>query len=152
MQKWNGKSIPDLGDLHLIQILRWLQKLAELKRRSIKLALCLMLEDCPSGIKPVIEGWKNEVHEQSWEEFTEPVFVHLLGEAFKRKIVWNIGLDLDEEIDISMRGPLERQIVGAIRDSVNAHGPITKETAPSAAKRVIGAIKTFNRKVKRDAG
>lgn len=48
-------------------------------------------------------------------------------------------------IDLTERGPLESKIVGAIRDAINAHGPITKENAPSAAKRVIGAIKSHNK-------
>jgi len=33
-------------------------------------------------------------------------------------------------------------IVGALRDCINQHGPITKEDIGSAAKRIIGQIKS----------
>lgn len=41
------------------------------------------------------------------------------------------------------RGRLEREIVGALRSSIAAHGPITWENAPSAGKRVIAALKSL---------
>ena len=47
-------------------------------------------------------------------------------------------------IDLTQRGSLERAIVGALRNAIEAHGPITRETAPSAAKRVIYTIKQYN--------
>ena len=36
-----------------------------------------------------------------------------------------------------------RRIHGAIKSAIDAHGPITKQTAASAAKRIIGAMKTL---------
>lgn len=39
------------------------------------------------------------------------------------------------------RPMLESAITGAIRSTIEAHGPITKTWAPSAAKRVIGHLK-----------
>ncbi|MBV9472387.1 MAG: hypothetical protein JO206_05420 [Solirubrobacterales bacterium] len=39
------------------------------------------------------------------------------------------------------RGRLEREIVGALRSSIAAHGPITWASAPSAGKRVIAALR-----------
>jgi hypothetical protein len=51
------------------------------------------------------------------------------------------------KIDLTNRGALERAIVGALRSSIDAHGAITRETAPSAAKRVIAVIKQHNARV-----
>lgn len=51
------------------------------------------------------------------------------------------------KIDLNRRPRLEKLIVGALRDCINQHGPVTKETAPSAAKRVIAAIKQFNKEI-----
>jgi hypothetical protein len=55
------------------------------------------------------------------------------------------------EFDLNQRAALERLICGALRSAVDAHGPITKETAPSAAKRVIGALKQHNRTTRENA-
>lgn len=52
---------------------------------------------------------------------------------------------MDEIIDLNDRSSLERQIVGALRSAIHAHGPITNDNASSAAKRVIGVIKVYNR-------
>lgn len=52
------------------------------------------------------------------------------------------------EIDLCDRGTIERAIVGSLRSAIDAHGPITRDTAPSAAKRVIGAIKSYNRQAR----
>ncbi|SFU94773.1 hypothetical protein [Alicyclobacillus macrosporangiidus] len=43
--------------------------------------------------------------------------------------------------EVINRPLFERQIVGALRSTIDAHGMITKETAPSAAKRIIGHLK-----------
>ncbi len=41
------------------------------------------------------------------------------------------------------RGEIEKMICGAIRNTIKDHGPITHDTASSAAKRVIGALKGY---------
>jgi len=48
-------------------------------------------------------------------------------------------------IDVTKRGSLEKALCGALRQSINAHGDITYGNAPSAAKRLIGAIKQWNK-------
>lgn len=48
-------------------------------------------------------------------------------------------------IDLSDRSRLERAINGALRATIHDHGPITVHTLSSASKRVVGALKTFNR-------
>lgn len=53
-----------------------------------------------------------------------------------------------EVFDLSRRGSFERMIAGALKDSIQQHGPITKGNVSSAAKRVIHAVKQWNRKVK----
>lgn len=34
-----------------------------------------------------------------------------------------------------------KRIIGALKNTINAHGPITIDIVPSAAKRILGAIK-----------
>lgn len=48
------------------------------------------------------------------------------------------------------RPQTERLIVGALRDCIHAHGPITEAWLGSAAKRVIGALKTHRHNQERD--
>jgi len=43
------------------------------------------------------------------------------------------------------RAKLERRIAGALRSTVDAHGPITKQWVGSAAKRVVSEIKVLER-------
>ena len=43
------------------------------------------------------------------------------------------------------RSTLERMVAGALKDAINSHGAITKDNISSAAKRVIGVIKAFNK-------
>ena len=45
---------------------------------------------------------------------------------------WENALDPD---------PIERKIMGALRSSIDAHGPITKELIGSATKRIVGTIR-----------
>lgn len=41
----------------------------------------------------------------------------------------------------SSDGPVDRAIAGALRATINEHGPITKELIPSAVKRVRCQLK-----------
>lgn len=85
------------------------------------------------------------LRELQWRDFVDPVFCDLEYEAAIRRLAWEPkSLTEDRKINLSPRGVLERYLVGALRDSVNCHGPITKENASSAAKRLLGAIKLFN--------
>ena len=63
-----------------------------------------------------------------------------------------LGQPSTEAIDLNDRGSMERKITGALRASIAAHGNITVSNAPSAAKRVIGAIKQHNQQVKAKEG
>lgn len=53
----------------------------------------------------------------------------------------------EKPLDLSgpKRGSLEKALTGALRQCVTAHGDITYANAPSAAKRIIGAIKNWNK-------
>lgn len=55
----------------------------------------------------------------------------------------------DEIIPLSQRSLLERMVQGALTDCIHQHGPITKQWLGSASKRVISAIKNYNRTLKR---
>jgi hypothetical protein len=80
-----------------------------------------------------------------WRDFADNVFFDLEYEAACRHLNWKAKpLSADKKVDLGQRGGLERYLVGALRDCINAHGVISKDSAPSAAKRMIGAIKTFN--------
>lgn len=131
----------------LVETLRSLRRLAEIQRQATHYAYCIMQEEASECMRGSLGKWKSEIG--GWRSFAkQPLFSDLEQEAASRKIFWEDGSRLDEPVDLASRGVLERQVVGAIRDAVNSHGPITKETANSAAKRVIGAIKTYNRKVR----
>jgi hypothetical protein len=49
------------------------------------------------------------------------------------------------------RSAIERQIAGALRSCIHAHGPITAQTLGSAAKRVYSQVSSWaNEKAARD--
>lgn len=80
----------------------------------------------------------------------EKRFLNLVGEAVRRGLTYRFeAYNLPEFIalDGPKRGTLERKIVGALKNSINAHGPITKDNLSSAAKRIIHAIKEHNKEV-----
>jgi len=134
----DGRKIPitELTDEHLVNVLRFLQRQAEDKRRFACTIAALLDID---------------VLELTWEFFAHEKLAPLAKEAERRRLEWKLNIDpLDFEevgIDGSRRGTLESRLTGALRDAINAHGPITWATAPSAAKRVIGVIKDHNRGV-----
>lgn len=118
----DGRLVPvaEMEDAHLVSVLRML------RRRALKAWREAMLGEEVPG---------------SWELFVPPVWKDLLAEAARRELHWEeVG-----HVDLTARSTLERGIVGALRDCINAHGPITHNTAPSAAKRVIGVIKSHNK-------
>lgn len=125
-QTEDGRSIhpSEMEDSHLVSVLRML------RRRAVK------------QWRDAFE--RGEEVASSWGHYLPPIWKDLLAEAARRRLQWEeVG-----HVDLTMRGKLESGIVGALRDSINAHGPITHESAPSAAKRVIGIIKVHNNNVK----
>lgn len=48
---------------------------------------------------------------------------------------------------LSDRSAVEKAIVAAIRCAIGAHGPVTRENASSAAKRVYGELKALRRRL-----
>lgn len=46
-------------------------------------------------------------------------------------------------MDKIQRKVLESKIAGALKDTINVHGPITKVNLGSAIKRIIGTIKNL---------
>jgi len=57
---------------------------------------------------------------------------------------------MDEElIDLNDRKKFEKRIADALRQTIEAHGPITKEWIGSASKRVVAAVKEHNRAVRK---
>lgn len=80
------------------------------------------------------------IRDKSWMDFVEPEFHDMFHERWTPP-----EITPDKEISLMERGSLERYLVGAIRDSINMHGPVTRDTAPSMAKRLIGAIKSFGK-------
>lgn len=43
------------------------------------------------------------------------------------------------------RPAVERQVVGALKSTIDAHGPITRANVSSAAKRIVSALKAKER-------
>jgi hypothetical protein len=145
---WNTKSrvplpINSLSDQHLVNILRMLQRDAEEKRTR-----ALDTIGSYSPVAPIVDRLLN----QTWRDYVVLEFKLLEEEAEKRNLKWDLsdGKPINEIVNLSeQRGTLERKIVGAIRNAIDAHGPITYENANSAGKRVIGAIKDHNRRFRR---
>lgn len=130
-------------------MLRLLQKNGELKR----LAIINVYETMSSEAH--FQAMCDHVRDMTWRDFVDDVFHDLEYEAARRRLQWDLyggasvialsdGIGV-VDLDGPRRGSLERKIVGAIRDSISSHGPVTHDTAPSAAKRVIGAIKCHNK-------
>lgn len=126
-----------LSEQHLVNILRMLQREAEEKRSK-------MIETCNINDLCLLD--------QTWRNYVGPEFSSLEHEANQRGLKWDLsdGKPINEEVELSeQRGTLERKIVGALRNAIDAHGPITLSNANSAAKRVIGAIKDHNRRFRK---
>jgi hypothetical protein len=141
--KWTNRDgkevcIAKLDNNFLVSILDRLYNLAVVK------------QEMAAGL---YEGFKGAYFQEvaakikglDWRDFADKVFFDLEYEAAARRLKWEPRpITPERKINLMQRGALERYLVGALRDCINAHGPVTKETAPSAAKRLIGAIKTFN--------
>lgn len=64
---------------------------------------------------------------------------------------WGGTTVLSDPINLNQRSLLERIIAGQLQSCIDAHGPITREHVHSASKRVIAAIKAWNKLRKADA-
>jgi hypothetical protein len=143
-------SVDKLTNQHLVNILRQLQRVAEHKR----LAVIGVYESLPA-LTGDVEVHFNRMYDETmvmtWKHFVDDVFQELELEAVRRNLPWNLFENCPmilEEIDLSKYGQLESLVVGALRDSIKQHGNITRETAPSAGKRVMGSLKAFNKRMK----
>lgn len=62
-----------------------------------------------------------------------------IREYADRRSRWVLGFRTkrteQDELDRAMK-----QVSGALRDTINAHGPITTKVIPSAAKRLVGLL------------
>jgi hypothetical protein len=50
------------------------------------------------------------------------------------------------------RAKFERRVAGALRSTIDAHGPITKQWIGSATKRIVSEIKALEREERSEAG
>jgi hypothetical protein len=144
-------SITELDDQHLINILRLLKRNATSRWLFVSSMFIKM-----SHSHDEVDKQLEEHLQETWEDYLQDNFYDLEQLAEERKLDWDLwpggpatDASLIEQVEVAARGPLESRIVGALRDCVNAHGPITRETAPSAAKRIIGAIKDHNKQMKK---
>lgn len=124
-----------ISDNLLLEMLDKLYILAHATQESI----ACMYEGCSGEF---FKSKAKEIRKTDVETFLDPTFFDLKREASKRGLNW--ASPTIRQVDLTQRGSLERHIVGALRDTINAHGNISRESAPSAGKRIIGAIKTFN--------
>ncbi len=148
--KWNGILLEDLDNIQLTEALEALKLKAEITR----LTMISMLKKIPLGGGAARQVCQEEIKDFTtapWWEFVNDIYHDLSAQARARGLPFisqeppkvNEGL-----IDLNMRGPLESSIVGALRDCIKTHGPIDHLNANSAAKRVIGVIKSHNKRVK----
>lgn len=148
---WTPKNgaevkIDRLEDKYLLDVITELQKLAEIKRR----AMVSVYRESTGILSYFAKMVTEQPSYAEWSTFADDVFWLLVAEAQRRGLTVPEQpiLEEDLEIPLTQRGSLERQIVGAIRNAIHAHGPINAENAPSTAKRVIGAIRYHNRRIK----
>lgn len=138
-----------VSDNELKAMLQCLKKLGQLRKRASEWAVAEVQADNSGYCREFLSSQRANAKAKDWRDYIDlPTYLELACEAENRALIWDTAPPIEEEIDLANRGPLERQIVGAIRDCINAHGPITFNLANSAAKRCIGAIKTYNKKVK----
>ena len=156
MLPWTTKAnniiqIRDMDNVYLATILRTLKHVAVIKKET----LATVYENMANTQGGIVEAYLLQMYDlvkaKDWKEFADDIIFDLIYEAAKRGLVWDIH-NIENtigpiSIDGPNRGSLERSLVGALRDSINKHGAITRETAPSAAKRIIGTIKDHNRKL-----
>ena len=74
-----------------------------------------------------------------------PVYLNGRDLGFQPSYVGSIpttGSDMNN-LDIEDRSKLERQIAGALKSAIAAHGPITLVNHSSATKRVYGLLKAL---------
>lgn len=142
----NGTPIPlkAMSDDMLSDLLTSLKSLAEIKKKQTY--------NFYRNMAGELEGYGFRccmaLKDLTWKDYVEPIFHDLKFQAEDRKLEWeNIS---EEPIDLNLRGKLERLIVGAVKDSINAHGPVTHHNASSVGKRVIGVIKHFNKGLRHD--
>ncbi len=112
-------------------------------------SLAVMIQEMTVGLYSSHKGAYFQTaasYKTDWREFADKIFFDFEYEAALRKLDWTPKpLTGEKKFNLMQRGALERYLVGALRDCIHAHGPITRDTAPSAAKRLIGSIKVFNR-------
>ncbi len=135
-----GKEVPikSLDDGSVREILEKLYQLAVVKQETAA--------GLYEGFKgPYFQKIAALYREMSWKDFADKIFFDLEFEAAQRRLGWiPLPVSANRKVNLMQHGALERYLVGALRDSINAHGPITKDSAPSAAKRLVGSIKTYN--------
>ncbi len=143
-----------IGELENSQLLEILEAL-RIKAEVTRLAMIATLRRIPNGggaARELVRTQMKDFQKAHWWEHADPEYFDIVEEVCRRglpdrRTEW--PLVAEETIDLNLRGFLERNVVGALRDSINAHGPITTQTANSAAKRVIGVIKAHNHRSKR---
>lgn len=149
-----GKQIPirDLEAQHLINLLRMLQKHAEVKRRAI-VELYFDLPPNWASLQGHFDEMHDKVMEQTWRDYVDNVFHDLEYEAARRKLKWDLfnggPIFYEEEIDMTDRAGLRRAVIGALKDAIASHGPITANNLSSTVKRVVGQIQTYNHGLKK---
>lgn len=135
-----GRDVPvsQLDSGFLLSLMDKMYGLAVVKQETI-----VALYESQRGF--YFQDQARRLQELQWRDFVDPVFSDIEYEAASRRLAWEPKpLSTDRKINLSAKGALERYLVGALRDSINCHGPITKENASSAAKRLMGAIRLFN--------
>lgn len=135
-----GREVPvsHLDNSFLLSLLDRMYSLAVVKQETI-----VGLYKSQRG--HYFQDQAERLRELQWRDFVDPVFSDIEYEAASRRLAWEPKpLTDDRKISALPRGALERYLVGALRDAINCHGPITRENASSAAKRLMGAIRLFN--------
>lgn len=146
--KWTnreGKDVPlsNLDSNYLLCLLNRFHRHAVMTKESL------------AGIYHATEGYYFRkkgllIESQDWRDFADDAFFDCEMEAARRKLGWMPQpITFDQQVNMQPKGSLESRITGSLRQTINAHGPITKEWIVSAMKRLVGVIKTYNHDLER---
>jgi hypothetical protein len=124
----------EIADKNLLSLLNKYYLIAKIQYETT-----LSLFEITNG--EVFKAKLENLRQRDWQVFADPEFFVLLNEACCRGLHWEpTPIAPEKEFAMNRRGDLIRHIIGATRDCIGSHGPITRDLAPSLAKRVHGAM------------
>lgn len=140
-------DLSEIGRDELLKLIEALQLAADAKRRYTN----NFYKSLAGPLKKYGELCYDKIKDLTWKDYVEDVYDDVIRFAICTGLdVADYTLKQSDLIDLSRRGTLERRIAGALKDTINKHGPIDFLNVSSASKRIIGVVKQFNRSIRND--